>query len=185
MSPRRLPFAPALALHWSGRPVAGGSGSVVATGVFDLLHVGHVRFLTAARRAGVRLIVGVEDDERTHARKGFGRPIMPALERAELLAALRAVDGVFVISGPPALPPAQAYTELLVQLEPATIAFTEGDPAEPGKRAVARAVGAGVHVVPRVDGRSTTLLVEHFTTTARPAPAELGPLASLATGAAR
>ena len=171
---------PALALRWAGRQVAGGPGSVVATGVFDLLHVGHLRFLTAARAAGERLIVGVEDDERTHARKGFGRPIVPALERAELLGALRSVDGVFVISGPPALPPVPAYAALLAQLHPATIAFTDGDPAEPGKRAVARAIGAGVHIVPRVDGRSTTLLVEQFTTTAEPEP-----LRQLATGAAR
>jgi D-glycero-beta-D-manno-heptose 1-phosphate adenylyltransferase len=177
--------APALMLHWSGQPVAGGAGTVVATGVFDLLHVGHLRFLDAARRAGERLVIGVEDDQRTHARKGFGRPIVPAFERAELLAAMRSVDGVFVISGPSELPPGPAYAALLAQLAPATLAFTEGDPAEPGKRAVARAVGAGVHVVSRVGGRSTTLLVEHFTTSAPPATADLEPLERLATGAVR
>ena len=151
-----------LELHWHTRPVNGVPGSVVATGVFDLLHVGHLRFLRAARQVGERLVVGVEDDQRTSHRKGLGRPIVPVEERCELLAALDPVDGVFVISGPPGLAPVPAYSALLWELGPATLAFTEGDPARDGKRVVAARLGAGVHEVPRVDGRSTTLLVEHF-----------------------
>lgn len=178
--------ATALRLEWCGPTVSGGPGSVVATGVFDLLHVGHLRFLTAARQAGRRLIVGVEDDARTHARKGFGRPIIPALERCELLTALRQVDGVFLISGPASAAPVEAYAGLLRQLEPAAIAFTEGDPAEAGKRRVAQALGAGVRVVPRVDGRSTTMLVELFSTSAVEPPDRLADAAiELAAGTVR
>jgi len=70
-----------------------------ANGHFDLLHVGHLRYLEAARRTADRLIVGVNDDESVARLKGAGRPLAPAAERAELLAGLRAVDYVVVFSG--------------------------------------------------------------------------------------
>ncbi len=148
-----------LELHWHTAPVAPGEGTVVATGIFDLLHVGHLRFLRAARAAGARLAIGVEDDERTRARKGSDRPMVPAGERCEMVAALDPVDGVFLISGPPSLAPAPAYYELLSALEPSTLAFTEGDPAEGGKRAVAARLGAEPLVVAHIQGRSTTWLM--------------------------
>ena len=148
-----------LELHWHTAPVAPGGGTVVATGIFDLLHVGHLRFLRAARAAGARLAIGVEDDERARARKGSDRPMVPAGERCEMVAALEPVDGVFLISGPPSLPPAPAYYQLLSALEPGTLAFTEGDPAEGGKRAVAARLGAEALVIPHVQGRSTTWLM--------------------------
>src|SRR5689334_4370475 len=75
------------------------SGLVVVTGVFDLLHIGHLRFLEAARHLGDALIVGVEDDARVRRWKGADRPIMTQDDRCELLAALRVVDRVFLISG--------------------------------------------------------------------------------------
>lgn len=148
-----------LELSWQTAPVPPGPGTVVATGIFDLLHVGHLRFLRAARAGATRLLIGVEDDQRARARKGSERPMVPAVERCEMLAALAPVDGVFLISGPPSLPPAPAYFELLSQLEPAMLAFTEGDPAEGGKRAVAARLGAEVLVIPHVQGRSTTWLM--------------------------
>jgi cytidyltransferase-like protein len=148
-----------LELHWHTAPVEAGPGTVVATGIFDLLHVGHLRFLQAARAAGARLAIGVEDDARARARKGAERPMVPAGERCEMVAALEAVDGVFLISGPPSLPPAPAYYELLSVLEPAMLAFTEGDPAEGGKRAVAELLGAEPLLVPHTQGRSTTWLI--------------------------
>jgi cytidyltransferase-like protein len=148
-----------LELHWHTAPVEPGPGTVIATGIFDLLHVGHLRFLNAARAAGSRLAIGVEDDERARARKGSERPMVPAGERCEMMAALVPVDGVFLISGPPSLPPAPAYYELLSALDPDILAFTDGDPAEGGKRAVAARLGADVLVVPHVQGRSTTWLM--------------------------
>jgi D-glycero-beta-D-manno-heptose 1-phosphate adenylyltransferase len=155
---------PALSLEWFARP-SGTAPAVVCTGVFDLLHIGHVRFLAGARAAGDGLVVGVENDARVGARKGNGRPLVPSAERAEVLSALAVVDGVFVIGGPPALFTADAYAELLAPLGPATLAFTAGDPAEPGKRAAARMVDAEVIVLPRVESRSTTDLVERAVTT--------------------
>ena len=85
--------------------------------------------------------------------------MVPAGERCEMVAALMPVDGVFLISGPPSLPPTAAYCELLSALNPDTLAFTEGDPAEGGKRAVAARLGADALVVPHVQGRSTTWLL--------------------------
>lgn len=151
-----------LELHWHTEPIGVAPGTVVATGVFDLLHVGHLRFLRAARAAGARLAVGVEDDERAHARKGPGRPVVPAGERCEMLAALEPVDGLFLISGPPRLAPVPAYGDLLAALAPSTLAFTEGDQAEGGKRLVAARLGADVLEVPHLQGRSTTWLVRRL-----------------------
>jgi rfaE bifunctional protein nucleotidyltransferase chain/domain len=75
---------------------AEGRRIVLANGCFDLLHVGHVRYLDAARRLGDVLVVGVNSDAAVARLKGPGRPLMPAAERVELLSALRAVDHVVV-----------------------------------------------------------------------------------------
>lgn len=75
---------------------AAGRTIAFANGCFDVLHVGHVRYLEGARREGDRLIVAVNDDESERALKGSGRPILPAAARAELVAALRAVHYVVV-----------------------------------------------------------------------------------------
>ena len=77
-----------------------GRTIALANGVFDLLHVGHVRFLQGAAAEGDVLVVGVNDDESVRQLKGEGRPILPARERAELVAALRGVDYVVIFPGP-------------------------------------------------------------------------------------
>ena len=77
-----------------------GERVVLANGCFDVLHVGHIRYLQAARELGSRLVVGVNADERVKSLKGAGRPVMPAAERAEILAALEAVDAVVVFPEP-------------------------------------------------------------------------------------
>ena len=74
----------------SGRTVA------FANGCFDLLHVGHVRYLEAAAQEADRLVVAVNDDASVRALKGEGRPILPAADRAELVAALGCVDDVVI-----------------------------------------------------------------------------------------
>src|SRR5262245_2024917 len=77
-----------------------GRSIAFANGCFDGLHVGHVRYLDGARREANRLIVAVNDDESVRALKGEGRPIVPATARAELIAALRAVDYVVLFGDP-------------------------------------------------------------------------------------
>lgn len=73
-----------------------GESITLANGCFDLLHVGHIRYLRAARQLGGKLIVAVNADESVRALKGEGRPIVPDIERAEILAALADVDAVVI-----------------------------------------------------------------------------------------
>ena len=76
---------------------AGGEKIILANGGFDLLHVGHVRYLRAAKELGGRLVVAVNSDSSLRALKGTGRPRIPRHERAEIVAALEGVDAVIVI----------------------------------------------------------------------------------------
>lgn len=73
-----------------------GQKITLANGCFDLLHVGHVRYLHAAKNLGGRLIVAINSDESVRALKGADRPLMPAEERAEIIAALSDVDAVVI-----------------------------------------------------------------------------------------
>jgi rfaE bifunctional protein nucleotidyltransferase chain/domain len=73
-----------------------GERITLANGGFDLLHVGHVRYLRGAKALGGKLVVAVNSDESVRALKGEGRPIMPAVERAEIVAALYDVDAVVI-----------------------------------------------------------------------------------------
>jgi rfaE bifunctional protein nucleotidyltransferase chain/domain len=75
-----------------------GARVTLANGCFDLLHVGHVRYLHAAKELGDRLVVAVNSDASVKTLKGEGRPLMPAEERAEILAALADVDAVVIFS---------------------------------------------------------------------------------------
>ncbi len=146
---------PALVSQWFLRPRP-SAAPVVVTGVFDVLHVGHIRFLSAIRERGLPLVVGVENDERVRAWKGPYRPVNPAAERAEMLAALRPVDGVFTIAGPPEVADWETYTDLLRPLNPAALAFTSGDPYTEAKQRGAAALGAEAWELPLTEGRSTT-----------------------------
>jgi rfaE bifunctional protein nucleotidyltransferase chain/domain len=94
MTARGLTIAEGTALAAALR--AQGKRIVLANGCFDLLHVGHVRYLEEARRLGDVLFVGINADATVARLKGAGRPLMPAAERVEMLAALRAVDHVVV-----------------------------------------------------------------------------------------
>ena len=78
---------------------AEGKRIVLANGCFDLLHVGHIRYLRDARQLGDVLFLGLNDDAAVARLKGAGRPLMPADERAEILQALRDVDHVVVFEG--------------------------------------------------------------------------------------
>jgi rfaE bifunctional protein nucleotidyltransferase chain/domain len=79
---------------------AAGEKITLANGAFDLLHVGHVRYLQAAAALGGKLVVAVNDDASVRALKGDGRPLTPAAERAEILAAIRGVEAVVIFSEP-------------------------------------------------------------------------------------
>jgi rfaE bifunctional protein nucleotidyltransferase chain/domain len=91
-------------LERAGELRAAGRTIAFANGCFDLLHVGHVRYLEAAAAEADVLVVGVNDDASVAALKGTGRPILPAAHRAELVAALRAVDLVVIFPEPTVAP---------------------------------------------------------------------------------
>ena len=79
---------------------AAGEQIVLTNGCFDVLHVGHVRYLRGAKALGGKLIVAVNADESVRHIKGEGRPVMPEAERAEILAALADVDAIVIFSEP-------------------------------------------------------------------------------------
>jgi len=94
-----------------GRDRAAGRTVAFANGCFDVLHVGHVRYLQGAAAEADRLVVAVNDDRSVAMLKGAGRPILPAADRAELVAALRGVDYVVVFGD-------ATVERLLVRLKP-------------------------------------------------------------------
>ncbi|HYM80566.1 MAG TPA: adenylyltransferase/cytidyltransferase family protein [Candidatus Limnocylindria bacterium] len=117
-----------------------GERVVMANGVFDLLHVGHARYLEGARALGDRLVVAVNDDASAAALKGPGRPVMAAGDRALLVAALRAVDRVIVFGEP-------TVDGLLRELRPAVHAKgTDYRPDTVPERATMQALGGEVAV---------------------------------------
>jgi rfaE bifunctional protein nucleotidyltransferase chain/domain len=128
----------------------GGARVVFANGCFDLLHVGHVRYLEAAKGLGDLLVVGVNSDEQVRRLKGEGRPFVPARERAEVIASLRAVDYVTVFNEP-------TVTELLLALRPDIHAkgtdYTEETVPE---REVVRSFGGRVQIVGDPKDHSST-----------------------------
>jgi rfaE bifunctional protein nucleotidyltransferase chain/domain len=133
-----------------------GSTVVWTNGIFDVLHVGHLRSLEAARDLGDVLVVGVNGDAATAELKGPGRPVVPASERAELLAALRPVD--YVVEFEETTP--EAILDRVrpdVHCKGADYAPPNGKPVP--ERAVVEAYGGRVEFLPLVPARSTTDLV--------------------------
>jgi rfaE bifunctional protein nucleotidyltransferase chain/domain len=90
---------------------AEGRSVALANGIFDLLHVGHIRYLEGAKAEADRLVVAVNDDASVRMLKGEGRPVMNQADRAELVAALRCVDYVVVFPG-------RTVAEVLLRLKP-------------------------------------------------------------------
>jgi rfaE bifunctional protein nucleotidyltransferase chain/domain len=126
----------AAALKAAGRRLA------FANGHFDLLHVGHLRYLRAARETADALAVGINDDDSVRRLKGPGRPIVPAAERAELVAALEPVDWVVVFDGDSPAP-------LLARLQPEVHCkgTDYGSPEQIPERAVVAAYGGETRLV--------------------------------------
>jgi len=88
------------AVAWTEQARRTGKTVALANGVFDLLHVGHVRYLQGAKRLADVLVVAINSDASTRAYKGPGRPVVPEAERAELVAALGCVDHVVLFDEP-------------------------------------------------------------------------------------
>ena len=133
-----------------------GRRIVFTSGIFDLLHPGHVRYLEEARALGDLLIVGLNADESVRRNKGPGRPITPQDERAEVLAALASVDAVVVF-------PEDTPAEIIRRIQPDILVKGANWPADQivGRDTV-EARGGRVVVVPVQPGYSTTSIVERI-----------------------
>ena len=135
---------------------AAGARLVFTNGCFDLLHVGHVRYLAAARALGDALLVAINSDRTVRELKGAARPVMSEAERAEMLAALRAVDYVTVFDD---VSPRSLIAELLPD-----VLVKGGDYAldEIHGRAEVEAAGGHVLSLPFVEGASTSGIIERL-----------------------
>ena len=141
-----------------------GAGRTVAlaNGCFDLLHVGHVRYLKAAAQEADRLIVAVNDDQSVAGLKGAGRPILPATDRAELVAALRGVSYVVVFG--------DATVERLLQLIKPDVHCkgTDYTVDTVPERAVVEEYGGRTAIVGDTKDHATTDLLARIANTAAP-----------------
>jgi rfaE bifunctional protein nucleotidyltransferase chain/domain len=156
-SPKVVGWPPLLELRESWR--AAGRTVVWTNGCFDLLHLGHVRCLQAARALGDVLVVGVNSDDSVCRLKGNGRPIMPAHERMELLAALECVDHVVAFAeNTPEV--AIARLEPEVYCKGADYAPPHGKPAP--EMAAVKAYGGTAAFLPLVPGTSTTDIIRRI-----------------------
>lgn len=135
---------------------AAGKTLVFTNGVFDLLHVGHVRYLAAARALGDVLLVAINSDRTVHELKGEGRPITNESERAEILAALRQVDYVTIFDdiSPRALI-AQLLPDVLVKGGDYNLDEIHG-------REEVEAAGGRVVSLPFIEGASTSAIIERM-----------------------
>lgn len=132
---------------------AQGLKVALANGVFDLLHVGHVRYLEAARLLADRLVVAVNSDASTRAYKGPGRPVIPEGERAELLRALRCTDLVLIFEEPD-------VRAVIRALKPDVhVKGTDYTPESIPERAEVEAYGGRVAVAGDPKDHSTTALL--------------------------
>ena len=133
-------------------------GRVVLTGgCFDILHIGHVRFLSEAKGMGDCLVVLLESDENVKKLKGENRPVFIQKERAEMLSAFASVDLIVLL---PMMENDSNYLNLVTKIKPDVIAVTENDPHIEKKRWQAKEVGAKLKIISLAKTYSTSRLAK-------------------------
>jgi D-beta-D-heptose 7-phosphate kinase/D-beta-D-heptose 1-phosphate adenosyltransferase len=134
------------------------NGKIVLTGgSFDILHIGHVKFLSEAKGAGDYLIILLESDQKVKKLKGSNRPVFIQRERAEMLAALASVDLIVLI---PMMENDADYLNLVTKIKPDIIAVTENDPQIENRRRHAKEVGGELKIIPLTKTFSTSKLAK-------------------------
>jgi rfaE bifunctional protein nucleotidyltransferase chain/domain len=131
-----------------------GKKIVTTNGCFDILHIGHVRYLQSARDLGDILIVAINSDESVRTIKGEKRPLIPQEERAEILAALECVDYVMIFSEPD---PIQFLKELKPDIHVKGGDYTLDQVIE---RKAVESLGGELRLMPGVSGKSTSNLIK-------------------------
>ena len=133
-----------------------GAKIVFANGCFDVLHVGHVRYLAGARELGDILIVGINSDQQVALQKGAGRPVLPASERAEIVATLESVSYVTIFDEP-------TVEQLLLALKPDVHAKgTDYTVETVPERDVVRSYGGKVAIVGDPKDHSTSEIISRL-----------------------
>lgn len=139
-------------LHEEGKTI------VLAGGCFDILHEGHLAFLKAAKHQGDVLFILLESDENVKRRKGKGRPINSAKNRAIVLSEVKSVDYVVLLSG---VTKDEEYDRIMVKIKPDIVAATHGDPQILRRTKQCKMVGAKLKlVIKKIENKSTTALVK-------------------------
>ncbi len=130
-----------------------GDKIVFTNGCFDLLHVGHVRYLAQARSHGDLLVVGLNSDSSVRALKGENRPLAPEADRAEMLAGLEAVDYVCVFD--------ESRPDSLIEVVRPDVHAKGGDYREENlpEAEIVRRYGGRIEIMPLVEGKSTTNVI--------------------------
>jgi rfaE bifunctional protein nucleotidyltransferase chain/domain len=146
-------------LEFRAQAGADGRKIVLTNGCFDLLHRGHVAYLTASAALGDLLVVAINSDASVRSLKGPTRPLNTATDRAYVLAALRCVDAVFIFDTP-------RLDNEIRQLRPEI--YTKAgdytpDSLDPNERAALDQVAATIHIIPFVEGHSTTSIIDRAT----------------------
>lgn len=132
------------------------AGRIVLTGgCFDILHIGHVRFLSEAKRMGDYLIVLLESDRKVAALKGQTRPVFLQKERAEVLSALRVVDLIVLL---PMMETDSDYFRVVKTIKPDVIAVAENDPHVEERRDQAKEIGGDLGIISVTESFSTSNL---------------------------
>jgi len=146
--------------EWREGQRRGGRRLVATNGCFDLLHVGHVRFLQEAKKRGDVLVVGVNGDGSVRELKGAGRPVNGEADRAEVVAGLGCVDAVVIF-------PEKRATEFLRLVKPEV--YVKGGDYEVGQLdadevSVVKEAGGRVEILPLTPGRSTSAVLQKLQT---------------------
>ncbi len=130
---------------------------VLAGGVFDILHEGHIHFLKTCKNYGDVLILLLESDENVKKTKGIDRPINDQSSRANVLSSLTYVDYIVNLKG---VTNDGNYDKLIVQIKPDVIALTKGDPGIEKRRKQCEMIGAKLVEIEKADTASTTELIK-------------------------
>lgn len=138
-----------------------GKSIVVVGGVFDILHLGHIKFLENSKNQGDYLFLLLEDDRKARRKKGKDRPVHPQKDRAKILSSLSSVDYVVLLRN---MTNNTQYDKIMVQIRPNVIATTYGDPYVEHKKRQAKLINGKVeYVIERIHSHSTSQYIKLIT----------------------
>ena len=138
-------------------PIENKGRIVLTGGCFDILHIGHVRFLSEAKKMGDTLVVLLESDEKVKTLKGKSRPVFIQKERAEMLSALESVDLIVLL---PTTENDSDYLNIMIKIKPDIIAVTENDPQIEKKKDQAKEIGGKLKIISHIKTFSTSKLAK-------------------------